>query len=60
MNIASKMGIEVIAEGVENKEQYNTLKEIGVEKFQGYYISKPKEMDKLLIDIKKHNSILCL
>lgn len=39
--IAEYMGYKVIAEGVENEEQYNLLKEIGCDVIQGFYFSKP-------------------
>lgn len=40
------MGLYVIAEGVETEEQFEALKEMGVDAVQGYYIGKPmKESD---------------
>jgi len=39
--MAGKLGIHTLAEGVETKEQLDFLKGIGVEKIQGYYYSKP-------------------
>lgn len=36
-----KTGATVIAEGVETKEQYMTLKDMGCDMIQGYYFSKP-------------------
>ena len=44
--LAGRLGIKVIAEGVETKEQYQLLKEIGVDSTQGYYHSKPAEVSK--------------
>lgn len=41
-NMANKLGTRVIAEGVESKEEYLTLKEIGISFFQGYFFSKPE------------------
>jgi diguanylate cyclase (GGDEF)-like protein len=35
------MGIEVVAEGIENNIQLETLKELNCDKIQGYIISKP-------------------
>lgn len=37
-----RMGIGVIAEGIEREEEFRELKNLGVELFQGYYISKPQ------------------
>ncbi|EQB40529.1 hypothetical protein M947_01640 [Sulfurimonas hongkongensis] len=41
ITIGKKFGLEVIAEGVETKEQYQKLTEIGCKYFQGYFFSKP-------------------
>ena len=41
MEIAKFMGVPVVAEGVENKEQMEFLKDAGVDIIQGYYFSKP-------------------
>lgn len=43
----------VVAEGVENELQYNILKELGCDYFQGYYFSKPFKVDKINNWIKK-------
>jgi len=42
------MGIETIAEFVENEHIKNELKDIGVDYLQGYHISEPKPLDELL------------
>lgn len=39
--MAKALGMKVITEGVETKEQADYLKEIGTDIFQGYYYSKP-------------------
>lgn len=41
INLAKTLGLKVIAEGVETEIQYNMLKEMGCDDFQGYYFSKP-------------------
>ncbi|MBI7468844.1 EAL domain-containing protein [Pseudomonas aeruginosa] len=40
--ICREMKLEAIAEGVENSDQYELLKNIGFELFQGYYFSAPR------------------
>ena len=41
VDLAKKLGIHTLAEGVETEEQYEYLKRIGCELIQGYYFSKP-------------------
>ncbi len=41
INMAQKLDMVVIAEGVETKEQLELLDEMGCDFFQGYYFSKP-------------------
>ncbi len=42
--LAKSLNLEVIAEGVENLEEMNILKNLECDKIQGYLISKPKRM----------------
>jgi EAL domain-containing protein (putative c-di-GMP-specific phosphodiesterase class I) len=39
--ICKKLGIEIVAEGVENAREYHWLREAGVSIFQGYYFARP-------------------
>lgn len=41
------MGFYVIAEGVETKEQFDLLKEMGVDAVQGYYIGAPMKREEI-------------
>jgi len=41
VDLASKLGFETIAEGVETEEQVSLLRDMGVDGLQGYYFSKP-------------------
>lgn len=41
INLAHNLGLETVAEGVENKETLAKLKEFGCDIAQGYYINKP-------------------
>lgn len=43
INISKDLGIIVLAEGMETKEEFEYCKEVGVDLAQGYYISKPLE-----------------
>jgi len=54
--LAKGLGLDIVAEGVETKEQLEFLKKNGVSKIQGYYFSKPissSKVDKFLEDIMK-------
>jgi len=42
--LAEALNIEVVAEGVETKEHYEVLKELGCKLFQGYYFSKAERI----------------
>ncbi|MBI4711482.1 MAG: EAL domain-containing protein [Candidatus Omnitrophica bacterium] len=41
LKVAEDLGAEVIAEGIETKEDLDRLKEIGVKYGQGYYLGRP-------------------
>lgn len=41
LNMAHELGLEVVAEGVENEAQYQFFKTRNCEKIQGYFFSKP-------------------
>jgi diguanylate cyclase (GGDEF)-like protein/PAS domain S-box-containing protein len=43
--LSRRMGVNVIAEGVETADQFNALKALGCEYGQGYYVSKPLVSD---------------
>ena len=45
INMAQKLDMVVIAEGVESKEQLELLTGMGCDLFQGYYFSKPVAID---------------
>lgn len=47
VNLAKKMDIKIVAEYVENEEIFNSMKELGVDYFQGYYIGKPSPVNEL-------------
>lgn len=51
--LAHKMKLEVVAEGVEVKEQLEILGKKGCDKIQGYYLSKPYPAQELEESVKK-------
>ena len=48
MQMIVKLGIDTVAEGVETIEHMRFLKEIGCDKVQGYYYSKPVPLETML------------
>lgn len=47
VNMAKALNLSTLAEGVETKKQFLFLREIGCEKIQGYYFSKPMPIEEL-------------
>jgi EAL domain-containing protein (putative c-di-GMP-specific phosphodiesterase class I) len=45
--LAEALGMETIAEGVENPDQLGFLRRLGCDRAQGYYFSKPLPADKI-------------
>jgi EAL domain-containing protein (putative c-di-GMP-specific phosphodiesterase class I) len=41
VDLANNFGVNVVAEGVENIEQFDLLKEFNVDVYQGFFFSKP-------------------
>ena len=53
--MAKKLGFETIAEGVETKDQFDYLKNIGCECVQGYLLGRPmpkEEIEQILLNQK--------
>ena len=41
ITMAGRLGITSLTEGVETKEQFDILKEMGCQLYQGYYFARP-------------------
>ncbi len=48
ISIGKTRGIKVIAEGVENKGQWDCLKELECDEIQGYYFAKPMPAEEIV------------
>jgi diguanylate cyclase (GGDEF)-like protein len=48
IDIAQNLGIQVVAEGIESKEQSRMLIELGCNLQQGYYFCKPVKLEQLI------------
>ena len=58
LDIAKYIGVSVIAEGVEDEDQLNLLKEAGCDIVQGYYFSKPVPPEDFEVMIKKEIELI--
>jgi len=54
INMAKALGMRIVAEGVEDEQQVTLLKKADCDIFQGYYFSKPLQLEELKIFAKKH------
>ena len=55
VNMIHELGLIIVAEGVETKEQFEFLKDFGVECLQGYYFSRPLPETEFVKFIDKKN-----
>ncbi|RJX34277.1 MAG: EAL domain-containing protein [Desulfurivibrio sp.] len=55
IDLAHNLGLKVVAEGVENEETAERLKELGCDILQGYHFSKPLAADHFLAWISSHS-----
>jgi EAL domain-containing protein (putative c-di-GMP-specific phosphodiesterase class I) len=55
--ISHKMQCTVVAEGVETAQQRLQLMQIGIDCAQGYYFSRPREINDLLADLSGHPGV---
>ncbi|XMB71907.1 EAL domain-containing protein [Mycoplasmatota bacterium WC30] len=53
VDLVHNLDMKVIAEGVETKKQYEYLKQISTDIFQGYIFSKPVTLEELYVFIEK-------
>lgn len=54
MQMIQGMDLEIVSEGIEEKQQYKMMKSLGIDYIQGYYFSKPVEDDKFIQFIKEN------
>lgn len=55
-SMSEKLGLGLLAEGVETKEQVDLLQSIGCDQVQGYYYAKPMPKEEFFELLKKQNS----
>lgn len=50
------MNLEIVSEGIETEEQYQTMEDLGISHIQGYYFSKPLPEEEFIAFLKEHNA----
>ena len=55
IDLAEKLNMQTLAEGVESQDAVNFLKKAGCGRMQGYYYGKPMPYEDLLAEIEKGN-----
>ncbi|MBR1855185.1 MAG: EAL domain-containing protein [Lachnospiraceae bacterium] len=58
VDMAKRIGVHTLAEGVETDEQLNFLRSIGCEKAQGYFIGKPMPYDECIEHLRENRFML--
>ena len=48
LGMAENLGLDTIAEGVESKEIYESLKRLGCRYFQGWHFGPPEPLEKIM------------
>jgi EAL domain-containing protein (putative c-di-GMP-specific phosphodiesterase class I) len=43
--VAQALGLQSVAEGVETREQLDTITDMGCDSAQGFFLSRPREPD---------------
>ncbi|MBT3045020.1 MAG: EAL domain-containing protein [Candidatus Thiodiazotropha sp. (ex Codakia orbicularis)] len=59
IEMGRNLGLEVVAEGVSNEQQFELLKSCGCKRFQGYWINRPlpiEDIDSLLSPLSPKSS----
>ncbi len=56
IHLSADLGLDVVAEGVETREQLVVLKRIGCPVIQGYYFSKPLPSEALIRFVSQNNA----
>lgn len=58
ISMAKSLDLQILAEGVENKEQLVFLQHKGCEIYQGFYFCKPIQVDKFEALVRSHNELV--
>lgn len=56
MRMIHDMKLRIVSEGIETKEQMETIAELGIDYIQGYYFSRPIREDEFFDFIRERNA----
>ena len=56
IDLGRNLGLQVVAEGVENESVWNQLKELGCDLAQGFFLSPPVSAEELTAWIKNREA----
>ncbi len=56
IQLASQLNVDLVAEGVEEESELNKLIEMGCERIQGYYYSKPQKPQEIIARLQAQNA----
>jgi len=56
ISMAHHMGLRVVAEGVEDRKDWDRLAEMGCDFIQGYFISRPQPVEKITVWLEEFSS----
>lgn len=57
MHMIHGMGLDIVSEGVETEEQFQTMQDLGIKYIQGYYFSRPLPETEFLEFLNKYADI---
>ena len=55
IELGHSLSLEVVAEGIEDRKTYDFLKDLGCEIGQGYFISRPVDVDEFSVWVNEYN-----
>jgi len=53
LTLSQSLKLSVVAEGIEQQEQWQALKELGCEGFQGYLFSRPRPVEQITQELER-------
>jgi EAL domain-containing protein (putative c-di-GMP-specific phosphodiesterase class I) len=57
VDMIKQLGLQTVAEGIETKEQYDEIRELGIDYIQGFYFSKPLSKNDFISFLNERNGV---